>query len=121
MHQVQIFPAPGAGAIVVFDTRESIEEAVAALIERLDAIDGDPDLEPNGDELDGSLSEEDFYDRQDPWGAAGCPVGDPGEQEWRAIPRFGIDQTTLPTNIREEERVFALAQLEPDIRAMQRQ
>jgi hypothetical protein len=47
--------AGGGGSVPAFivpDTREAIELAVEALIGRLDEMDGDPDLEPNGDELD---------------------------------------------------------------------
>jgi hypothetical protein len=38
-----------------------IERLVARLIEHLDEQDGDPDLEPNGDERDGSAAEDDWH------------------------------------------------------------
>jgi hypothetical protein len=50
------------------------------MIDRMDEIDGDLDLELNGDELDGSPAEDDFYDHSENWlRHPGCPVSDPGE------------------------------------------
>lgn len=54
-----------------------IESSVQSLIETLDALD-DPDLEPNGDELDGDGAEDDFMDHYGA-GLPGCPVADPAE------------------------------------------
>lgn len=53
------------------DARESL----SATIDLLDIIDGDPDLEPNGDELDGNASEDDWmhHGHHGP----GCPISDP--------------------------------------------
>lgn len=48
-----------------------------AMLNRLDDIDGDPDIEPNGDERDGSSAEDDFWHHPSTY-AAGCPVSDPG-------------------------------------------
>lgn len=50
-----------------------------SLIASLDRLDGDCDIEPNGDERDGSLGEDDFH-VQNTGGdyAAGCPIADPG-------------------------------------------
>jgi hypothetical protein len=49
------------------------------MIDHLDEMDGDPDLEANGDELDGSLGEDDFCDHNADWlGHPGCPLSDPG-------------------------------------------
>lgn len=58
-------------------SRESIEAAVETLVALLDLVDGDPDVEGNGDELDGSgASEDEFIDH---YGyGPGCPVSDPG-------------------------------------------
>ncbi len=45
-------------------------------------MDGDPDLEPNGDELDGTSGEDDFIDHNASWqGHPGCPVSDPPEDD----------------------------------------
>ena len=41
-------------------TRNELESVVELLIERLDAEDGDPEEESDGDDLDGNLSEDCF-------------------------------------------------------------
>lgn len=56
--------------------RAVLARLVARAIERLDEIDGDPDLEPNGDEEDGSAAEDDFM-YQGGHGP-GCDIADPG-------------------------------------------
>lgn len=82
--------------------REAIEAAVEHLIDLLDQMDGDPDQEPNGDELDGINSEDDWWDHAAWSGEPGCPISDPGEDlgdhERDAAVRafYGIDQTQLP-------------------------
>jgi hypothetical protein len=58
-----------------------IAEAMEVLVDVLDLLDGDPDVERNGDELDGSYDAEDEFEEYslrhtDP--GAGCPVSDPG-------------------------------------------
>ena|SRR5437867_7522393 len=54
--------------------------AVEGLIGLLDAVSGDPDIEPNGDELDASLgTEDDFQDHAG--NGPGCSVADPGEED----------------------------------------
>lgn len=45
------------------------------LVETLDVVAGDPDLEPNGDELDGDGGEDDFM--QHAANGPGCPIADP--------------------------------------------
>lgn len=61
--------------------RDDIEVAVDLLIERLDLGDGDLDLEPNGDELDGTMAEDD-HGGQGRWlDGLGCPISDPGEPD----------------------------------------
>jgi hypothetical protein len=69
-----------AQAFVVPDSREAIELAVEALIARLDEADGDPDLEPNGDECDGTNAEDEFLGGHAGgwWDGPGCPISDPG-------------------------------------------
>ncbi len=63
--------------------RENMELAIETLIERLDAADGDPELEADGDLLDGCRSEDDFGDfpagLNGEWFGPGCPISDPGE------------------------------------------
>lgn len=63
----------------------------AAMVDRLDDIDGDADLEPepdeaNGDERDGSMGEDDFCIHNTGGDyAAGCPIADPGGCEHDGI------------------------------------
>jgi hypothetical protein len=59
--------------------RAQLEGFIAIAIDLLDLADGDPDVERNGDELDGSMGEDDFHDQSADWlGHAGCPIADPG-------------------------------------------
>jgi hypothetical protein len=64
--------------ILVGQPRHRLEALAEAVISVLDAMDGDPDVEPNGDEQDGSLGEDDFHA---PLFARdmgpGCPLSDP--------------------------------------------
>ena len=60
--------------------RASLVRLTALLIDHLDEIDGDLDLEFNGDEMDGHNSEDEFMShggRGGAWGAPGCPIADP--------------------------------------------
>jgi hypothetical protein len=96
--------------------RAQLEGFISVAIELLDIADGDLDVEPNGDELDGDMSEDDFCWQNANWiGAPGCPVSDPGgdplddgeAEDWRpdgiTLPRpiYGDDQSLGPTNERE--------------------
>lgn len=64
--------------------RPLLARLVERAMERLDEIDGDPDVELNGDELDGTCAEDEagaeLYAR--PFSGPGCPISDPD---------FGID------------------------------
>jgi hypothetical protein len=53
----------------------ALGDAIDALIALYDAAAGDPDLELNGDELDGSIAEDDFADHPQHYGA-GCAIAD---------------------------------------------
>ncbi len=53
-----------------------IADVCEQLVETLDVVAGDPDLEPDGDELDGNGSEDDFMDHPTHLGP-GCPIADP--------------------------------------------
>jgi len=91
--------------------RDAVERTIQAAIDALDLIDGDPDLEPDGDELDGNLSEDDFMRHGEPSkGEPGCPVSDPGGIEplsrLRAV--YGDDQTAGPINIGDAGRYETL-------------
>lgn len=59
-------------------TRHELAAVTERLIDYLDQQDGDSDFEPNGDELDGSLGEDDFFPHSANWlGEPGCPISDP--------------------------------------------
>ena len=87
--------------------RIQLEGFIAIAIELLDLADGDPDVEPNGDELDGNLGEDDFHHQNAGWlGEPGCPVSDPGgdplddgEDDAGIVrPLYGVDQSLGPIN-----------------------
>jgi hypothetical protein len=62
--------------------RPILSRLVARMIERMDEIDPDSDIEDNGDELDGSMAEDDFHSQDASWlGFPGCPIGDPPEDD----------------------------------------
>lgn len=66
-------------------SREGIALAVEALIAKLDTMDGDTDLEPSGDERDGSGAEDEaqlFRQFSTPVGP-GCPIAD---EDWEEHP-----------------------------------
>lgn len=57
--------------------RRRLEAAVEMLLQVLDLIDGDADLEPDGDERDSNGAEDDFMNHS-LWAAGpGCAVSDP--------------------------------------------
>jgi hypothetical protein len=110
-------------AVIPSLPRATLARLTEAMIDRMDEIDGDTDLELNGDELDGDNSEDEFLDRQDGLGRPGDPndaedddpAGDTldehGEfEDWRpdgvAVdrPRYGEDQSTGPLNELEAYR-----------------
>lgn len=72
----------GMLAVIPSLPRPALARLVQRAVDRMDDLDGDPDLGPDGDELDGSMGEDDFYDQSADWmGHAGCPVSDPGEDD----------------------------------------
>lgn len=82
--------------------KEALASAVETLIAILDVLDGDPDIELNGDELDHNEGEDEFINHR--CSGPGCPVSDPGggnvEDEGQqgageVMPIYGIDQTKL--------------------------
>lgn len=85
-------------------TNRMVAELAEFSVSLLDILQ-DPDLEPNGDELDGNGSEEDFmYHDLNSFGEPGCPISDPdfgaeeaGErEEGTHEPLYGVDQTRRP-------------------------
>jgi hypothetical protein len=119
MKYLKLLPAPGAAPIVILHTRESIEAAVEVLLARLDALDGDPDLEPEEDR-GGDEGEPDFRRWRRPrkgFAGAGCPIADPdrGMEDFREEenllelrPVYAVDQSTGPVNEQAAYRVHQL-------------
>ncbi len=62
-------------------SRHELAALTERLIEALDSMEGDHDLEPNGDELDGSTAEDDYgaSTNMHIWGHADCPIADPDQ------------------------------------------
>lgn len=54
-----------------------IADQIEGLIAFLDDLGGDPDVELNGDEVDGTAGEDDFYPHTDWRDQPGCPISDP--------------------------------------------
>merc|ERR1739841_397843 len=72
----------GMLAVIPSMPRPALARLVQQAIDRMDDLDGDPDLGPDGDELDGSMGEDDFHPQNANWlGYAGCPVADPEEDD----------------------------------------
>lgn len=70
------------GRALVGADRATLEAFITAAIDLLDLADGDPDIEPNGDELDGSLDEDDFHTQDvQALGFPGCPLADAAEDD----------------------------------------
>lgn len=67
---------------------KQIAVAAQALIDLLDALGGDDDLEPNGDELDGTCAEDEAgaEDHARVESGPGCGIGDPGEHSLQERP-----------------------------------
>lgn len=59
--------------LAAFD-RAAITRSIEVLVGLLDLIDGDTDVELNGDEADGNPAEDEFMDH--PHDGPGCPVAD---------------------------------------------
>jgi len=89
-------------------SRPELGRLVQRMIDRMDEMDGDNDLEPNGDELDGSMGEDDFCDHSTYAPGPGCPIADPDlavddgpcddidqdcEEESHLHPSYGADQS----------------------------
>jgi hypothetical protein len=110
------FPASAGSLAAHFERlhHEDLGTIAEAAIAELDRRAGDPDIEANGDELDGCMSEEGFHDQGGGWvGAAGCPVSDPGgsAEEYAMLPTYGDDQSLGPINERDAARARNVGQL----------
>lgn len=93
-------PADIALSLIPSLPRPMLERLAQSIIDRLDDMDGDTDVEPNGDELDGNRSEDDFMDHGGEWvQEAGCPIADPGE---------GSNRTFLCPTLDGEDQSFVI-------------
>lgn len=93
-------PADLALSLIPSLPRPMLERLAQSIIDRLDDMDGDTDVEPNGDELDGNQSEDDFMDHGGGWEQeAGCPIADPGE---------GSNRTFLCPTLDGEDQSFVI-------------
>lgn len=129
-------PLAAVDAIMAMYGRENIELAIEVLIERLDRLDGDPDIEAMADD-DYCGAFEDYgttgpqsshgTDRRligdceddeddDPAGGNIDDEGD-GERVHYAPPAYDLDQTTGPSNYEALERAADVASLERAARA----
>ena len=82
-------PVPPAAIFRIlsrFD-RDQLAGFITVAIDVLDLAEPDSDLEPDGDELDGTAAEDDFYAHSKWLGEPGCPIADPGgcEHDGREI------------------------------------
>lgn len=117
----------GMLAVIPSLPRPALARLVQHAIDRMDDIDGDPDLELNGDEADGSMGEDDFHDQSADWeGFPGCPISDPGEDDEFAaivgspsvvsISRAGnAAQTSNATAMTAQQMVFSGSQERPNL------
>jgi len=113
-HPAAIPPMPAVARILARYDRRSLEAFLSVAIDLLDTMDGDPDIERNGDENDGSFAEDEycasFFGSFD---GPGCPISDPGggnvedegeEEEdgagqiYATLPVYGVDQSVGPLN-----------------------
>jgi len=84
-------PEPGviAARLLGYYSPHEIADAIEVLVTVLDMLGGDPDVEANGDELDGSAGEDDFVGHNTgPISGPGCPCSDPDS----AIDDRGCDE-----------------------------
>jgi hypothetical protein len=81
-----------------------VGSAAEALVALMDAVAGDPDVEPNGDELDGSNAEDEEGNfHLSHTSGLGCPISDPGEYATPEGVRQGEFKQSLPNEDAEED------------------
>ena len=71
-------PPAAVSRVLASFSRDELSGFIAVAIDLLDLAEGDTDLEPNGDELDGSLGEDDWHPAGLAFAGPGCPISDPG-------------------------------------------
>ena len=100
-------PLDAALTILPSLPRPVLSRLVARMIDRLDEIDGDPEIEEDNEDCGHDEGEPDYrrpHWRLRKWAGPGCNISDcdygsedEGEaDEGRCIPAYGIDQTTGP-------------------------
>lgn len=67
--------APAVMRILGRYDRAALVSFISVAIDLLDVVDGDPDVEANGDELDGNRAEDEFV--RHAGNGPGCPLSDP--------------------------------------------
>jgi hypothetical protein len=105
-------------------TRHDLEALTERLIDYLDEQDGDLDIEPNGDELDGSNAEDDYGGGSNTgiYSHPGCPIADPDtacddhgcdgdtdteQDDAVTFLRYGLNQTEpRPIDLSADRRVL---------------
>jgi hypothetical protein len=80
-----------------------IGAAVEELVATLDTLDGDPDIEPNGDELDATNAEDDFLGEGAGLDGPGCSISDAGEYARPEDIRQREFKRSLPNEDAEED------------------
>lgn len=91
-------PADIALSIIPSLPRAQLERLAQQIIDRLDDMDGDTDVEANGDEQDGDRAEDDFGAVGNWLDGPGCPIADPDEWGCTDLPMVthdGEDQTVI--------------------------
>lgn len=91
-------PADIALSIIPSLPRAQLERLAQQIIDRLDDMDGDTDVEANGDEQGGSMGEDDFGQPPNSLLGPGCPIADPEEWGGTDLPMVthdGEDQTVI--------------------------
>lgn len=106
-------------------SRHDLEALTERLIDYLDEQDGDLDIEPNGDELDGTGAEDDYGSGSNHgiYSHPGCPIADPDtacddygcdddtdteQDDAVTCLRYGLDQTEpRPIDLTADRRLLA--------------
>lgn len=83
-------PMPAVAHILAQYDRQKLSGFIEVAIGLLDAMDPDPDIEANGDELDGASAEDDFWPHSNWKGEPGCPVSDPDLEHCGREPEDGF-------------------------------
>lgn len=85
---------PNVTRILARFQRPQIEAFITIAIDLLDTIDGDSEVEANGDETDHMGSEDDYNPASHRFDGPGCPLSDPGEDNDSDFCTAGDDRGT---------------------------